>query len=384
MKTKILELWDATNKRVLFMLFLLVSILAVFNILTGGYILRPENMSNLFRQVSVVAILAVGMTLVIVLGNVDLSVGSALGMFGALTAALIAQYNMDPMITVPIIIVLGFFVGCLHGALVHYLKIPAFVVTLGGLIAYRGVTQYVARQSIPVRTPWIKAIAQSYTSDLVSFTVLALVIVVPTILIFINRYRLKKAELPIQTPLWVEISKILTLTAASILIVSTLMGGGNSGIPIQSVILLVIAVVITGIANNTTFGHYVYAIGGNQQAARYSGVSISRNTILVFGLMTMLAAVCGIITIAELSAAAPDIGDLKELEAIAACVIGGASLLGGSGSIGMSVLGAMIMASIKNGMSMMGVVAQTQKIILGTVLVLAVALDQWSRRGKKN
>lgn len=380
MKTKILELWDATNKRVLFMLFLLVSILVVFNVLTGGYILRSENMANLFRQVSVVAILAVGMTMVIVLGNVDLSVGSALGMFGALTAALMTHLNMNPLLAVLLIIVLGFLVGCLHGALIHYLNIPAFVVTLGGLIAYRGVTQYVARQSIPVREPWIKSIAQDYTTASVSFILLALVIIIPTVLMIINRYRFKKAELPSQTPLWVDILRILVITAAGFAIVMALMG--NGGIPIQFVVLIILAALVAAIAKNTTFGHYVYAIGGNKQAAKYSGISISRNTILVFGLMTMLSAICGIITISELSAAAPDIGDLKELEAIAACVIGGASLLGGSGTIGMSILGAMIMASIKNGMSMMGVVAQTQKIILGSVLILAVALDQWSRRAK--
>lgn len=380
MKTKILELWDATNKRVLFMLFLLVSILVVFNVLTGGYVLRSENMANLFRQVSVVAILAVGMTMVIVLGNVDLSVGSALGMFGALTAALMTHLDMNPFLAVTLIILLGFLVGCLHGALIHYLNIPAFVVTLGGLIAYRGVTQYVARQSIPVREPWVKSIAQDYTSASVSIILLVLVILIPTVLTVINRYRYKKAELPPHTPVWVDVLKIFVISIAGFAIVMALMGSG--GIPIQFVILIVLAAVVSAIAKNTTFGHYVYAIGGNKQAAKYSGISISRNTILVFGLMTMLSAICGIITISELSAAAPDIGDLKELEAIAACVIGGASLLGGSGTIGMSILGAMIMASIKNGMSMMGVVAQTQKIILGSVLILAVALDQWSRRAK--
>lgn len=382
MKTYLNELWNATNKRVLFMFFLLALILVVFNVLSGGYILRSENLANLFRQVTVVAILSVGMTMVIVLGHIDLSVGSALGMFGALTAALIAQFDVNPLIAVIIVVVLGFIVGCLHGALVHYLNIPAFVVTLGGLIAYRGVTQYVARQSIPVKISWIKSIAQDFTPDYLSFSILALVIAVPVALTFVNRSRLKKAELPIQTPMWIESLKIVVIALVSITIVITLISG--EGIPIQALLLLVAAVLIGFIAKHTPFGQYVYAIGGNKQAAQYSGVSISTNTILVFGLMTMLSAICGIITISELSSAAPDIGDLKELEAVAACVIGGASLAGGSGSVGMSILGAFIMATIKNGMSMMGVVAQTQKIVLGTVLVMAVGLDQWSRRSKKS
>ncbi|NLG17726.1 MAG: sugar ABC transporter permease [Fibrobacter sp.] len=380
MKTYLSELWKATNKRILFMFFLMALILVIFNALSGGYILRAENFANLIRQVTVVAILSVGMTMVIVLGHIDLSVGSALGMFGAITAALIDQANMDPVLAVTIIIVAGFLVGCLHGVLVYYLNIPAFVVTLGGLIAYRGVTQYVARQSIPVRTEWIKAIAQNFTPDYLSYFILALVIIVPVILTFMNRASIKNAQLPVKTPLWTEIVKLAVISLIAVVVIVPLIKG--EGIPIQAVVLLIAAVVVGFISRNTPFGHYVYAIGGNSQAARYSGVSISRNTVLVFGLMTMLSAICGIITISELSAAAPDIGDLKELEAIAACVIGGASLAGGSGAIGMSILGALIMASIKNGMSMMGVVAQTQKIVLGTVLVFAVALDQWSRRGK--
>lgn len=380
MTTYMNELWNATNKRVLFMLVLLAAILVTFNILSGGYILRAENLANLLRQVTVVALLAVGMTLIIVCGHIDLSVGASLGAFGALTAALIAQHNFDPIQAVVLVLVLGFAVGCLHGTLVHYFNIPAFVVTLGGLIAYRGVTQYLARQSIPVRTPWIKSIAQSFTPEYLSFTVLALVIAALIAVTVVNRIRLKKADLPISTPFWVDTLKVVVLSIISIGIVMTLVSG--DGIPIQVLILLIVAAVVSFIARNTTFGHYIYAIGGNRQAAQYSGISIPKNTILVFGLMTMISAFCGIVTISELSSAAPDIGDLKELEAIAACVIGGASLMGGSGSIGMSILGALIMASIKNGMSMVGMVAQTQKIILGTVLVLAVALDQWSRRGK--
>lgn len=380
MMTHLNEVWGATNKRVLFMFALLAVILVVFNILSGGYVLRAENLANLFRQVTVVAILAVGMTLVIVLGNVDLSVGSALGMFGALTAAMISQFDMNPVLAILIILVLSFVLGCLHGVVSHYFNVPAFVVTLGGLMAYRGITQYVARQSIPIRTPWIKAIAQSFTPDYLSYTLMVLVVAFIIISAIVKRINLKKAGLPIHTPLWIDALKVIVLSGITISIVLMLVSG--DGIPIQVLILLVVAVVIDFIARKTSFGQHVYAIGGNKQAAQYSGVSIAGNTILVFGIMTMLSAICGIITISELSAAAPDIGDSKELEAIAACVIGGASLAGGSGSIGMSVIGALIMAAIRNGMSMIGIVAQTQKIVLGTVLVLAVVLDQMSRRGK--
>jgi len=249
----------------------------------------------------------------------------------------------------------------------------------GGLIAYRGIAQYVARESIPLRTPWIKAIAQNTIPDWLAIALLVLVILVILISILKMRVDHRKAGLAVD-PLWIDITKFVFTAATMALLVGPLISG--NGVPIEFVLFLALAFIVSLIARLTRFGHYVYAIGGNKQAAFYSGISIAQNTVLVFGLMGLLSAVAGIVTIAELNAAAPDIGELKELEAIGACVIGGTSLMGGSGVIGMSVMGALIMASIKNGMSMVGIVAQTQKVILGALLVVAVALDQWSRRRK--
>jgi len=379
MKQQLVHLWKSSNKRTLFMVGLVLLIWIVFNWLSGGYILRAENLANLFRQVTVVAILATAMTLIIVAGHIDLSVGSALGMMGALAAALIAKMGLDPVVSIALILCLGFGVGCMHGALTFYLNMPAFVVTLGGLIAYRGITQYVARESIPLRTPWIKAIAQNTIPDWLAIALLAAVLAVILISIFKTRADHKKAGLAVD-PLWIDVTKYIATAVVMALLVGLLISG--NGVPIEFVLFLSIAFIVSLIAKFTRFGHYVYAIGGNKQAAFYSGISIARNTVLVFGLMGLLSAVAGIVTIAELNAAAPDIGELKELEAIGACVIGGTSLMGGSGVIGMSVMGALIMASIKNGMSMVGIVAQTQKVILGALLVVAVALDQWSRRRK--
>jgi D-xylose transport system permease protein len=381
MKQNLILLWKSLNKRTLFMLGLVLTIWVVFNALSGGYILRPENLSNLFRQVTVVAILACAMTLVIVAGHIDLSVGSALGMFGALTAAFITQLHINPVVAVILILALGFSVGCLHGAMTYYLNMPAFVVTLGGLIAYRGITQYVARESIPLRTEWIKAIAQKSIPDWLGIALLAVIILSLAYGIWRKRSEHRNAGLTLD-PLWIDITKLIFTSAMVALLAAVLLTG--DGIPIELVMFVTIALIFSFVATHTRFGHYVYAIGGNKQAAFYSGISIAKNTVLTFGLMGLLGAVAGIVTIAELNAAAPDIGDLKELEAIGACVIGGASLSGGSGVIGMSVLGALIMASIKNGMSMLGIVAQMQKVILGTLLVVAVALDQWSRRSKKS
>ncbi len=337
-------------------------------------------MANLFRQVTVVALLSVGMTLVIVSGNIDLSVGSALGMFGAITASMITNMHVNSYLAVIIILLLGFIVGCIHGALIHYLNIPSFVVTLGGLIAYRGVTQYVARASIPLRTGWIKAISIESIPGAGGFIIVTLVIIILIINLFKQRASNEKLGLT-SNPLWVEIVKLTVLSLFVIIFASVM--ALDKGIPIQVIIMFAVAFIVSWVVKYIRFGHYVYAIGGNKQAAFYSGIPLGMTIVGVFGLIGFLSALAGIITISELSSAAPDVGELKELETIAACVIGGTSLMGGNGVIGMSILGALIMASIKNGMSMMGVAAQMQKVILGSLLVIAVGLDQWSRRTKK-
>jgi D-xylose transport system permease protein len=379
MNSAVSMLWQSLNKRVLIMIGLMVFIWFVFNALSDGYILRPDNLANLFKQVAVVAVLATGMTLIIASGNIDLSVGSSLGMFGALTAAFIAHMGLNSYCAVALVLMLGFLVGAAHGALVYYLSIPSFIVTLGGLIAYRGVTQFLSRQTIPVKEEWIKGISQGYLSPGMSIAVMVLVLLVLIGGIYAKRRNRARAAIG-NRPLWIDLCNF-ALTGSMVVAFSLIMILG-AGFPVQTLIFLCLAVVVAWMARYTRFGHYLYAIGGNKQAALYSGVPAGKSIVLTFGLMGLISAIAGIITIAELNAAPPDIGDLKELEAIAACVIGGASLTGGVGNVGMSVLGALIMASIKNGMSMMGIVAQMQKVILGTLLVLAVALDQWSRRTK--
>jgi len=367
------------------MIVLLAVIWTVFHFWSGqwtgeGFVLTAANMSNLSRQVAVVALLSVAMTLVIASNNIDLSVGSALGMFGAVTAALITQQSFNPFLAVVIVLGVGLAIGALHGTLIHYINIPSFVVTLGGLIAYRGVTQWVARESIPMRVSWIRALAAHAMPHWLAYA-LGGVAIVALLFSLVNKRRSQQRAGLHSLPLGIDILKVLIFSGiiAAILIILSL----HEGVPIEFVILIGAAVVMSFVARNTRFGRYVYAVGGNKQAALYSGVPIARTIILTFGLMGLFAATAGILSMSELAAASPDMGDLKELEAIAACVIGGASLSGGSGVIGMSVLGALVMASIKNGMSMVGIAAQMQKVILGSVLVIAVGLDQWSRRTKK-
>ncbi|MDD5676149.1 MAG: hypothetical protein PHC61_18400, partial [Chitinivibrionales bacterium] len=342
MMKSVLALWNSANKRAIFMIAMLLGIWIVFNYFSGGYILRAENMANLFRQVTVVALLSIGMTLVIVSGNIDLSVGAALGMFGAFAAAMMTQMGVNSCVTVIIVLMLGLLAGCMHGVLVHYFNVPSFVATLGGLIAYRGITQWVARESIPIRAAWVKAIAVKCLPNGISFTVATMVVCALIIAAMRRRNGLRKAGLT-SGPLWIDLIKLAAIIAGIVVFVVVMAYGG--GVPIQVVIMLAAAVIFSLMAKYTRFGHYVYAIGGNKQAALYSGVPIASNIIGVFGLMGMLAAAAGIVTVSELSSAAADVGELKELEAIAACVIGGSSLMGGSGVIGMSILGALVMAS---------------------------------------
>jgi D-xylose transport system permease protein len=380
MKSFLAALWQSTNKRVLFMVALLAIIWISFHFLSGQYVLTAANMSNLTRQVAVVALLSVAMTLVIASNNIDLSVGSALGMYGAVTAALITQHSFNPFLAVIIVLGIGFGLGALHGALIHYINIPSFVVTLGGLIAYRGAVQWFARESIPMRIPWIKALAAQAMPQWLAYTFGAVAIVALFFSMASKRRNHWRAGLQ-SSPLGIDILTFHVFAGIIVTILTIL--SRHEGVPIEFGILVGAAVLMSFVARNTRFGRYVYAVGGNKQAALYSGVPIAKTMITTFGLMGFLAAIAGILTMSELAAASPDMGDLKELEAIAACVIGGASLSGGSGVIGMSVLGALIMASIKNGMSMVGIAAQMQKVILGSVLVIAVGLDQWSRRTKK-
>ncbi len=384
---------DETNKspitkstlRAYIMIAVLGLIWAYFHWATDSIFLTPRNLSNLMTQMSVTAILAVGMLMVIVSGNIDLSVGSVLGFAGGVAAYTITVLEMGLSVSIFAAIVVGVAVGVFHGLLTAYLNIPAFIVTLGGLLAWRGAVKWLlGGNTIPISDNTFKAIGQGNLPTTVGW-ILAVVAVAFVIFMAIRKARSVKTYGLGDANYATELLKTLIPIGAIItfiFVMNTERGGAiaESGVPIPVLILVAVALVGGFLTNSTTFGRYLYAIGGNSDAARLSGINNKRNILKVFALLGALTGVAALIFTARVGSAAPDAGVLKELDAIAACVIGGASLMGGRGTIFGACLGALIMASLDNGMSLLNVRDFMQDIIKGSILVAAVGLDMAGRK----
>jgi D-xylose transport system permease protein len=360
------------------MIIALLVVWGIFAYLTDGVFLEARNLSNLMRQTAVTGILAVGMLMIIVAGHIDLSVGSLLGLAGGVAALM--QYSLGWGLSASLLsaLLVGLAIGALQGALVAYLNIPAFIVTLGGLLAWRGVVKGVTEgRTIPLSLESFKAIGQSYLAPPVGLA-LAVLAVIAVAWLNVQRRRARIRH-GLRAPSGTEMAVRIVLPSALIVGFVVLMNS-YAGVPIPVVVLLVVALIGAFITRNTTFGRYLYAIGGNQEAARLSGIDISRHVLAVFCLMGLLTGIAAIIYTARVGSASPDAGVLLELDAIAACVIGGASLMGGRGTIFGACLGALFMASLDNGMSLENVRDYIQDIVKGAILVAAVGFDMFSRR----
>jgi len=369
---------ETTALRAYTMFGALIIIWLFFHWQTDGIFLSYRNLSNLMLQTSVTGILAVGMLMVIVSGNIDLSVGSVLGLAGGVSAILLTSwgYGLVPAILAAIAVGVG--IGLLHGFLTAYLNIPAFIVTLGGLLAWRGAIKGISQsETVPVADETFKAIGQSYVAPQIGWILAAIGIAAVLFLAFRNAKTEREYGLG-EGSLSGEILKSILPIAAIIVFIFVM--NSYAGVPIPVLIFLVIALVGFFITNNTTFGRYLYAIGGNADAARLSGINNKINIVKVFAFLGALTGIAALIFTARVGSAAPDAGVLKELDAIAACVIGGASLMGGRGTIFGACLGALIMSSLDNGMSLLNVRDFMQELIKGTILVAAVAVDMFGRK----
>lgn len=355
----------------------LIVVWGIFAYATDGTFLTARNFSNLMRQTAITGTLAVGMLMVIVAGQIDLSVGSVVGLTGGI-AALMQAAGYDFVTSISVGIAAGLAIGFVQGGLVAYANIPAFIVTLGGLLGWRGVVKGITEGStIPINSPAFKSIGQQYLAPVAGYGILALALL--AIIYFALRHQRAQAKYSTKTP---NAFALVTGIAVPSIAVAAFIYYLNSyaGIPIPVVILLVVALVGAFVTQNTTFGRYLYAIGGNPDAARLSGISLRGHTLAVFCIIGALAGVAGIVYTARVGAASPDAGILLELDAIAACVIGGASLMGGRGTILGACLGALFMASLDNGMSLKDVDDYVQDIVKGAILVTAVGLDMLGRR----
>ena len=360
------------------MLGALVLIWLFFHWQTDSIFLTPRNLSNLMLQTSVTGVLAVGMLMVIVSGNIDLSVGSLLGLSGGVAAILLTHwgYGLVPAILAAILV--GVAIGIFQGFLTAYAGIPAFIVTLGGLLAWRGAIKGISQsETIPIADPAFKAIGQSYVSPTIGWALAAVAIVLVLLLTFRKARAQKKYGLG-SPDLRIEFLKSVLPIGGIVAFIIVM--NAYAGVPIPVLILLAVALLGFFITNNTTFGRYLYAIGGNADAARLSGINNRANIVKVFALLGALTGIAALIFTARVGSAAPDAGVLKELDAIAACVIGGTSLMGGRGTVFGACIGALIMASLDNGMSLLNVRDFMQEIVKGSILVAAVGVDMVGKK----
>lgn len=363
--------------RTYMMIIALVSIWIIFSIITGGSFLTPRNISNLFRQSVFTSMLAIGMVLVIIMGHIDLSVGSIVGLAGGVIAILDVWQGMNPILSIIITLLLGLILGFWNGWWTAYRKVPSFIVTLGGLLIFRGILVGITRgTTIGPMSDLFYYLGKGYLSKNFGIMFGALIAV---ILIYLqwNR-RKKKLKYNFEVlPLYLEILKIFFSVA--LLVVFILVLNAYRGIPIPLLVLTVFLAVFIFVTSKTTFGRHIYAIGGNEDAAQLSGINIKKITLSVFMINGLMAAIGGIFLSSRLNAASVAAGDGAELDAIAACVIGGASLSGGIGKVGGAVVGAVVMASLDNGMSLMNVENFWQSIIKGLILILAVWVDIYTK-----
>ncbi len=371
-----------TSLRAYVMIAVLGLIWMYFHWATGYVFMTPRNLSNLMTQMSVTGVIAVGMLMVIVSGNIDLSVGSVLGFAGGIAAMTLSGWGYGLPGGLPESIILavavGLVVGLFHGVLTAYLNIPAFIVTLGGLLAWRGAVKWLlGGNTVPVADETFKAIGNSNITPILGWALAAGAIVFVLLMAYRKARSAKDYGLG-EAHYTRELLKAIIPVGGIIAFISVM--NAYQGVPVPVLILVAVALIGAFLTNSTVFGRYLYAIGGNADAARLSGINNKLTILKVYGLLGAFTGVAALIFTARVGSAAPDAGVLKELDAIAACVIGGASLMGGRGTVFGACLGALIMASLDNGMSLFNVRDFMQDIIKGSILVAAVGLDMMGRR----
>jgi len=369
---------QTSSLRAYTMIAALALIWIYFHWATGSIFLTPRNLSNLMLQTSVTGILAVGMLMLIVAGQIDLSVGSVLGLAGGIAAIVLTTFGFGIVPSILAAIAVGVFIGVVQGSLTAYLNIPAFIVTLGGLLAWRGAVKGITKsETVPIADQTFKSFGQSYVAPNIGWILAAAAILAVLFITFRNIKTAKEYGISEKSTTKEILKSLLPIVA---IVAFIFVMNSYAGVPIPVLILLAVALLGYFITNHTTFGRYLYAIGGNADAARLSGINNKLNILKVFALLGALTGIASIIFTARVGSAAPDAGVLKELDAIAACVIGGASLMGGRGTIFGACLGALIMASLDNGMSLLNVRDFMQEMIKGSILVAAVGLDMVGKK----
>ncbi|ETT46673.1 sugar ABC transporter permease [Paenibacillus sp. FSL R7-0337] len=365
-------LFGKMDMRAYTMIGALILIWVLFGVLNPTF-LTSRNLSNLFTQMSVTSILAIGMVLVIVAGHIDLSVGSIVGLTGGMAAILSNWLELPAIVVILGTVAAGAVLGLVQGWLVAYKMIPAFIVTLGGMMVFRGVLMGVTESmTIPVSDPVLALLGNAYFAS--GFGIILGVLAVALLLYsaFTKRRSRKKYGFTV-APLGMDIAKVTGLSLLVVVFVALM--NNYKGIPFPIIFVIVLATIFYFLSTKTTFGRHIYAIGGNIEAARLSGINIKRKTMLVFILSGLLGSIAAIVLTSRLASATITAGNMAEMDAIAACVIGGTSLMGGAGTVIGALIGALVMTSLDNGMSLMGLESFWQYVVKGSILVIAVWLD---------
>lgn len=366
-------------------LIALIAIMAFFQFMTGGILLKPVNLTNLILQNSYIVIMAVGMLLVIVSGHIDLSVGSVLGFIGALAAVMIVNYDFNFVLAGVICLAVGALIGGAQGYWIAYFKIPSFIVTLAGMLVFKGLTLWLlAGQSVGPFPRQFQLISSGFIPDLfggetINVFSLFLGLLTAGVLIWLSaRARWRKQRTGAEDEPFLFFAAKNAIIALAIVYLTYLLAAFR-GLPNVLIIMALLVSVYTFIASRTTIGRRIYALGGNEKAARLSGINTERLTFLTFANMGMLAALAGLVFAARLNTATPKAGVAFELDVIAAVFIGGASMSGGVGTIIGAVVGAFIMGVMNNGMSILGIGIDWQQVIKGLVLLAAVIFDVYNK-----
>ncbi len=379
------------------LLFALIAIMGFFQVVTNGTLLRPVNITNLLLQNSYIIIMALGMLIVIVSGNIDLSVGSVMGFIGALAAVMIVYYEINTYLTIGICLIAGTLIGAAQGYWVAYWKIPSFIVTLAGMLVFRGLSLWLLEgQSVGPFPKEFQVLANGFVPDVfpagmgetlapvfdarkVNVLALGTGLIAAFVIVWMGmRKRARnRAYGIVDEPRSFFIARNFIIGAALIFIMFKL--STFRGLPNVLITMGVLTIIYAFVTEKTTLGRRIYALGGNEKAAKLSGIKTERLTFLAFANMGLLAAAAGLVFAARLNTATPKAGFALELDVIAAVFIGGASMSGGVGKIVGAVVGAFLMGVLNNGMSIMGIGIDFQQMIKGLVLLAAVIFDVYNK-----
>lgn len=357
-------------------------VLAVFfHWASDGVFFTPRNLSLLFRQAAIVGIVAAGVLVLIVMAEIDLSIGSAVYLVSVVVALLQARSGWSTLAVVVAALVLGAVLGAWNGMWVTVFGVPSFIVTLGGLLAFRGIGLMLTNaNTVAGMQESLIALSESFLSIVLSYGLIALALLSGILWAW---YSYRRVDIPglvskSYVPLLVQLA-ILAVVCATVAWVV----GGFAGIPAAVLVLLGTIGILTAVMSFTRFGRYCYVVGGNRKAARLTGISVDRQVMRGFIVMGLMYGVAGVLVTARLGASTPSTGVGLELDAIAAAVLGGAALLGGSGRVPQALYGAVLLATIDNGMTLLNISSFTQDVVKGGVLLIAVASDTWTRKRRE-